>query len=264
MPTSARDTHGPAYSRRFDRALGLAAIVHRDQVRKGTPVPYITHPFHVALILERHGLPERFLVAAVLHDVLEDIRPEDAGLRDALRETFPRGLGEAPPDPVGFLAALDGFLEEEFGHEVTLLVRGVTDRKVVGGRRLTTAEKRARKLAELRDPATDADVLVLKAADATHNARSIACDLQASGPGVMSRFNEGPEETLRWYTDIRDVAAERIGGRHPAIVEELSAAVRALAGELERSEAGSRKPEVPRTSTSNLQPPTSNLERRPT
>lgn len=244
MPNPAPARGGPAYSRLFDRALGLAAIVHRHQVRKGTPVPYVTHPFHVAMILERHGYAERFLVAAVLHDVLEDVRADDARLREALRETFPGGFSDAPEDPAGFVAALDRFLENEFGPKVATLVRGVTDRKVEAGRRLTTAEKRTRKLAELRNTATDPDVLVLKAADAIHNARSTADDLQACGPRVMERFKAGPAETLQWYVDIRDVAAVRISDRHMAIVAELSAAVSALAKEIGKLDVRSQKPEV--------------------
>ena len=33
----------PLLTERFDRALGVAARLHRDQVRKGTTVPYMSH-----------------------------------------------------------------------------------------------------------------------------------------------------------------------------------------------------------------------------
>jgi (p)ppGpp synthase/HD superfamily hydrolase len=60
------------FSARYDAALTLAAIAHRDQVRKGTDIPYIAHPFHVSLILIRHGFGEDLAVAGLLHDVVED------------------------------------------------------------------------------------------------------------------------------------------------------------------------------------------------
>src|SRR5262245_5252668 len=61
-----------AYSDRLEHALRFAAEAHQGQVRKKTTIPYITHPFHVALILERHGFDEDTLVTALLHDVVED------------------------------------------------------------------------------------------------------------------------------------------------------------------------------------------------
>jgi (p)ppGpp synthase/HD superfamily hydrolase len=45
------------YSRHFDRALVLAALVHENVPRKGTAIPYIIHPVQVATILLRHGYP---------------------------------------------------------------------------------------------------------------------------------------------------------------------------------------------------------------
>ena len=46
------------FSARYDAALALAARAHRDQLRKGTDLPYIVHPVHVSLVLIRHGFGE--------------------------------------------------------------------------------------------------------------------------------------------------------------------------------------------------------------
>ncbi len=78
-----------AYSERLDRALVLAAAVHQVQVRKGTAVPYIIHPYQVALILDRHGWPEDVVVAGALHDVLEDAKCEKPEFRQRLRTACP-------------------------------------------------------------------------------------------------------------------------------------------------------------------------------
>jgi (p)ppGpp synthase/HD superfamily hydrolase len=224
-------THPFAYSPRLDRALALAAIAHAGQQRKGTSVPYVMHPFHVAMILQRHGFPEEFVVAAVLHDVLEDIKPERADMREALGVTFP-GMANAPDAPAGFMASLEQFLEQEFSSEVMTLVRGVTDTKELNGRRLSTAEKRRLKLQELTRPETPAGVLALKAADAIHNARSITNDLRLRGLAVMARFKVGPVHTLRWYQDILAAARPRLAADHPALAAELDDAVGTLVREL--------------------------------
>ena len=57
---------------RYDAALALAARAHRDQLRKGTDLPYIAHPVHVSIILIRHGFGEDLTIAGLLHDVVED------------------------------------------------------------------------------------------------------------------------------------------------------------------------------------------------
>ena len=54
-------------------ALLDCKIAHAGQVRKYTGIPYYTHPLHVAQILIECGVTdEDMLVAALLHDVLED------------------------------------------------------------------------------------------------------------------------------------------------------------------------------------------------
>ena len=70
---------------RFNAALALAAIAHQGQIRKGTEnaaglsLPYITHPVAVAALVQRYGGGEDQIIAALLHDVLEDGGPAWAG-----------------------------------------------------------------------------------------------------------------------------------------------------------------------------------------
>ena len=54
------------------KALEYAAVYHKEGVRKGSNVPYIVHPFEVALILQENGMEEKIIVAGLLHDTLED------------------------------------------------------------------------------------------------------------------------------------------------------------------------------------------------
>jgi (p)ppGpp synthase/HD superfamily hydrolase len=54
------------------RAATLAASAHAGQTRRGLPDPYINHPLRVAQHAAQAGLGEDAVVAALLHDVVED------------------------------------------------------------------------------------------------------------------------------------------------------------------------------------------------
>ena len=62
-----------AYSYRIEQAIKAASVLHREQVRKGSvPFPYITHLFAVAMIASDYTDDEDVIVAALLHDTIED------------------------------------------------------------------------------------------------------------------------------------------------------------------------------------------------
>jgi len=56
----------------LNKAIQEAAVAHGDQKRTDTDIPYITHPFMVAMILSEAGYTKDEVVAGVLHDTLED------------------------------------------------------------------------------------------------------------------------------------------------------------------------------------------------
>lgn len=57
---------------RFDEALLYASETHRQQVRKGCDIPYVSHLVGVASIAIEIGADEDQAVAALLHDAVED------------------------------------------------------------------------------------------------------------------------------------------------------------------------------------------------
>ena len=63
------------------RAVNLAVVWHTGQDRKYSHLPYITHPLRVMSIVRRVSDNEAMLVAAVLHDVVEDTNVTEDDIR---------------------------------------------------------------------------------------------------------------------------------------------------------------------------------------
>ncbi len=60
------------YGQRFEDAPVYAARLHRSQMREGTTLPYITQLLAVAAIVRENGGDEDEVIAALLHDAVED------------------------------------------------------------------------------------------------------------------------------------------------------------------------------------------------
>jgi (p)ppGpp synthase/HD superfamily hydrolase len=198
----------PAYSAVLDRALALAASAHREQVRKGTSVPYIIHPVHAAMILLKYQFPEETAVAAVLHDVVEDT-------------TVPLST-----------------IEAEFGVAVARIVDDVSERKVAGDKKLPWRERKQEQIARLQQ--AEATTAAVKAADALHNCQSMLRDLAAQGSELWRRFRGSQEDQLWYYTSLAALLRRRLGG-HP-ICDELDTAVAALADWHKRESVAESQP----------------------
>ncbi|NOY61323.1 MAG: HD domain-containing protein, partial [Calditrichaeota bacterium] len=56
----------------MEKAIIFAARAHHNQFRKRGDIPYITHPFTVALILQKQGYSRDVVIAGLLHDTVED------------------------------------------------------------------------------------------------------------------------------------------------------------------------------------------------
>ena len=82
------------------RALAFAAEKHRDQRRKGAGAsPYINHPIAVASVLAEAGeTDEATLIAAVLHDTVEDTATTPAELEERFGTVVAGLVGEVTDD----------------------------------------------------------------------------------------------------------------------------------------------------------------------
>ena len=78
-----------SYGEKFGEALDYAVRVHRDQRRKGTEVPYVTHLLAVAAIVGENGGTEDEVVAALLHDAPKT-RAAKNGWRTSARNSVTR------------------------------------------------------------------------------------------------------------------------------------------------------------------------------
>ena len=218
-------TMADAFARSFDRALVLASLVHEGVPRKGTVVPYIIHPVHVAALLLRHGYREPLPTAAVLHDVLEDIDYGDGPLQLAIRSAFPRaGLPDRILAPDAYRRAFDAFVDAEFEPAVMTLVRDMTEPKNDGGPPRSWRDRKQHVLDRLED-AREA-LVALKAANALHNVRSILEDIEHHGADVLNRFKADPVDTHWYYAAIATRASARLGAA--PLADELARAAAEL------------------------------------
>ena len=145
------------------RAFEVGAEAHAGQTRKSGE-PYITHPVAVAGILAELGMDAETIIAAILHDTLEDT---------ALSRS-----------------ALAG----EFGETVAELVDGVTklDKMRFGSRQEADAESFRKMLLAM---ARDLRVILIKLADRLHNMRTLGAKDSASRRRIA-------RETLEIYAPI--------------------------------------------------------------
>lgn len=170
------------YSDRINHALAFAAKHHDRQVRKGTRLPYLTHPANVAIILTRYGQDDDTIVAGILHDVIED----------CVREHYTRDM-------------LEQRIADKFGIAVLDTVLAVTQRNVDDlGVELSNEERRDDYLERLAD--ADERSRWVCAADKLHNASTILADLKRTidPHTVWGRFTAGKDGTIRWYRRVYD------------------------------------------------------------
>jgi len=134
-----RQFHPRADAELLSRAYDLAETLHEGVFRKSGD-PYITHPLAVATIAAEIGMDTTTLVAALLHDTVEDT---DYSLEQ---------------------------LTDDFGAEVARLVDGVTKLDKVALGAAAEAETIRKMIVAM---AQDPRVLVIKVADRLHNMRTM-------------------------------------------------------------------------------------------
>lgn len=156
-------------------ALDIALQAHAEQVRKGTSIPYISHPMAVASLVMEHGGDQEQAAAALLHDAIEDGGPAFAVL-----------------------------IKETLGVRVHDIVQGCTDGIPNEQGIKPPWEERKEKYLRHLDTASS-DVLLVSCCDKLHNARAIVSDQHRIGNSIFERFKPSKEQTLWYYNALSKV-----------------------------------------------------------
>ncbi len=144
-----REKYSPEYYDMFDKAYDFACHHHEGQLR-ASGEPYIVHPVAVCRNVIEMGMDVPSVIAALLHDTVEDCN--DVTLKD---------------------------IEAEFGLDIATLVDGVTKLTITGEKtHITEKQEQAENLRKLfLAIAADVRVVIIKLADRLHNMRTLSyCD----------------------------------------------------------------------------------------
>ena len=151
----------------LNHAIEFATIAHQGQCRKGTNIPYITHPFAVAMMLMKAGCQEEVIIAGLLHDVVEDT----AITADQIRNIF--------------------------GDAVAEIVAACSENK-----NLEWEDRKQHTIDHLKT--APMGVKQVTCADKLHNISTMLKDYENCGEDLWERFNPGREgftkrENQQWY-----------------------------------------------------------------
>lgn len=167
------------YSYKVEQAIRAASVLHQDQLRIGAvPLPYISHLMAVVLILCDYTDHEDTIVAAFLHDTLEDT---DYTLEE---------------------------LREDFGGPVSEIVLTLTEPKMSGTTKLSWSERKKVYAKQLKEGSQEA--LMIAAADKSHNFRTIVEEYTDNHKRFLQDFGPRSEERIEAYQTIANVINSRL------------------------------------------------------
>lgn len=164
----------PRFRAMVAAASGFSAAAHNLQKRDYGDVPYIVHPREVAQICASHAMPMEVIIAAFLHDVLEDTAVDEA------------------------------VILREFGEKVTHIVKQVTnppkpegcnraDYQVMVREHLAIADANAQSLKVADIIANTRDIHVMEPKRAVKymaEKRALLAVLTKAGPKLLAEANE--------------------------------------------------------------------------
>ncbi|WKA53127.1 HD domain-containing protein [Planococcus shixiaomingii] len=150
----------------IEKAIQFAAVKHAGQTRKATIIPYISHPYAVAMMLKDENQRDEVIAAGLLHDLLEDTDTTEEELR------------------------------EQFGEQVLSLVLAASE----SDKTLPWEERKQHTIDSLENRSKEELALIV--ADKLHNLRSIQQDVLQSGDAVWARFNRGKRDQSWYYMSL--------------------------------------------------------------
>ncbi|SOC40627.1 HD domain-containing protein [Ureibacillus acetophenoni] len=179
----------------IEKAIIYSSKAHRNQMRKGSDIPYITHPFAVGMLLQKANCSEEVIVAGILHDTLEDTE------------------------------ATYGDLKGNFGAQVANLVVAASE----NDKSQSWEVRKQHTIDQLKD--VSLEELQVIVADKLHNLRSIRIDLNLQGESIWQRFKRGKYHQHWYYANIVKVLTSR--KEEFNLINELELEVKEVFGSLE-------------------------------
>ncbi|HOX14568.1 MAG TPA: HD domain-containing protein [Smithellaceae bacterium] len=164
----------------IEKATRIAVKVHEGQRRKADDLPFIVHPFMVALKLAKYNFPDRVIAAALAHDILEESKYPEEELRG------------------------------ELGDEVAEIVKAVTNEN-----NPDWEDKKKKYVESVRKSSEDAKAVSV--ADKIHNLESLLIAYAEQGPAIWEKFNVGKEQKMWFENKVLKMLKDT--WQHPLIEE---------------------------------------------
>ena len=164
------------------KAIQFAARKHHGQLRIANPadgpLPYVTHLFSVALLVAEDGTDDEIVIAALLHDTLEDT--------DTTREE----------------------LATVFGERVAALVESVSEIREKNGEPFDWKGRKEDYLARLENTSDDAVLIAI--ADKIDNIESRIEEFEKQGDLFLGHWKQPNEAYLWFYGETARIAQKRL------------------------------------------------------
>ena len=169
----------------INKAIHIATMAHAGQTRKGTDTPYITHPVACAMLAQRYTDDAEIIVACLLHDVLEDVKPE---IYDEKQ------------------------MRADFGDSITGLVKAVSEPKTAGEAHEKPWKERKDAYFERLEQTKDKRAIVVSCADKICNLNDIINDYEKFGEKIWSRFKADKKSQWWFYQKCYEEAKSNVPG----------------------------------------------------
>ncbi len=168
------------FSEKLEKAVNMAAKYHDNQYRKNKKLlPYISHCYNVALILQRAGFSDDVIIAGILHDTVEDTN-----------------------------LTLD-VIKKEFGKNVADMIRKLTNKEG-----LSYKERKIEQISIFKN--APENVKAIKSADILHNVYSKISAIK-EGENIWEKFDHTKEEYILGTKEV--IKALRHNWKHNLLRE---------------------------------------------
>lgn len=169
---------------RLQEALNHAARLHRNEIRRDEEqTPYFSHLISVAIIISNYTEDEDILIAALMHDAVEDV----------------------PGITIEYIKSI-------YGERVATLVQAVTEPKPdILGKSVEEYwyEKKHAYLHSLQSGPVEA--LYIAAGDKIHNMRSMREGIEKHGRDHLRKFVSGAIEKQLWfYHEVEHILTSKL------------------------------------------------------